>query len=174
MSIYTKTGDQGETSLFGGIRIKKNDQQVKAYGVIDELSSFIGLVISTIKTETDREFLTEIQRDLHKIMAILSGSRIDLRNQQKRIIIIEKKIDAPEKKLLPLRRFILPQGGLESSWFHVLRTVCRRAERSAVGFVLNTKKPKKEYDIIIKYLNRLSDYFFVMARVYNRKKEIVT
>lgn len=174
MSIYTKTGDGGETSLFGGVRVKKNDQQVKAYGVVDELEAFIGILITKIKSTPDKEFLTEIQHDLYKVMNTLSGGKKGIQISANDVTKLEKKIDAIEKKLPKLTRFILQQGSELSAWFHIVRTVCRRAERSTVGFVLSADSPKKEHEIVIKYLNRLSDYFFVMARFYNHKKEIVT
>lgn len=166
MPIYTKTGDKGETSLFGGKRINKSHPQVEAYGTVDELTSFIGLVSSKLKNKYDRLFLIEIQRDLWKIMAALSGAKEDLSNLSKRVLIFEKRIDGLEKKLPKLRRFILPGGTELSSWFQVLRVVCRRAERNVVR--LNKES------VIIQYLNRLSDLFFVMARSYGKGKEIST
>lgn len=166
MPIYTKTGDKGKTSLFGGKRIGKSHPQVESYGTVDELTSFIGLISSKLKNKKDRLFLIEIQMDLWKIMAVLSGTKKDLSNLSKRVLVFEKRIDGLEKKLPKLRRFILPGGTELSSWFHVLRVICRRTERSVVR--LNKES------IIIQYLNRLSDLFFVMARWYGKGKEINT
>lgn len=166
MSIYTRTGDAGTTGLYGGKRILKSDLQVEAYGSIDELTSFIGLVIVKIKNKKDKLFLISLQKDLHQIMASLSGAKTDLEFLfEKKVLSFENKIDELEKKLPKLTKFILPGGTEISSWFHILRVICRRAERNVVRFNNNI--------IIVKYLNRLSDLLFVMARTYGKNKEIV-
>ena len=165
MPIYTKTGDSGETSLFGGKRVKKYDKQIEAYGSVDELSSHIGLVISRLKDKRHIELLTLIQKDLYIMMATLSGAKTELKDLKKHITIFEKDIDLIDKKLGKLTRFILPQGGEVASLFHIARTVCRRAERDVVRFSNN--------GIIVKYFNRLSDLLFMMARWYGREKEVV-
>src|SRR3990172_3543663 len=176
MAIYTRTGDRGETSLFGGKRISKSSIQVEAYGSVDELSSSLGLVIAKLPKK-EKIFLTEIQKDLYKIMAHLSGSKLDLSFLDLRVKNFEKKIDGVEKKLPRLTRFILPGGTELSSWFHILRTVCRRSERSVVKYFekLTTDNrpalPAGRQLMTIKYLNRLSDLFFTLARWYGRQKE---
>ncbi|HEX7543096.1 MAG TPA: cob(I)yrinic acid a,c-diamide adenosyltransferase [Patescibacteria group bacterium] len=166
MSIYTRTGDAGTTGLYGGKRILKSDLQVEAYGSIDELTSFIGLVANKLINKKDKLFLISLQKDLYQIMAVLSGAKIDLQFLfEKKVLSFENKIDELEKKLPKLTKFILPGGTEISSWFHILRVICRRAERNVVRFNNNI--------IIVKYLNRLSDFLFVMARTYGKNKEIV-
>lgn len=177
MKIYTKTGDRGETSLFGGIRISKSSLQVEAYGSVDELTSFIGLVIAKLKNEKEKVFLSKIQKELYQIMASLSGADNDLKNLKISVLEFEKKIDALDRKLPKLNRFILPQGTELSGWFHILRTVCRRTERNTVKLL--GKKILKSYHpkvlkSIIQYLNRLSDLFFMLARWYGKGEEIST
>src|SRR3990167_3453030 len=117
MSIYTRTGDKGTTSLFGGKRVSKSDHQVEAYGSVDELSSFVGLLVSKLRT-TNHE-LINIQKDLYKIMAYLSGAKVDVRFLDRRVLDFEKEIDTIEKKLSRLTRFILPGGNEVSSLFHI-------------------------------------------------------
>ncbi|MBI5123402.1 cob(I)yrinic acid a,c-diamide adenosyltransferase [Candidatus Roizmanbacteria bacterium] len=166
MSIYTRTGDSGTTGLYGGKRLSKSDLQVEAYGSIDELTSFIGLVVNKLINRKDKLFLISLQKDLYQIMAVLSDAKIDLKFLfEARVLSFEKKIDGLEKKLPKLNKFILPGGNEISSWFHILRVVCRRAERNAVRFNNNI--------IIVKYLNRLSDLLFVMARNYGKNNEVV-
>ncbi|PIQ72357.1 ATP:cob(I)alamin adenosyltransferase [Candidatus Roizmanbacteria bacterium CG_4_10_14_0_2_um_filter_36_35] len=165
MSIYSRTGDKGTTSLYRGKRVSKSDPRVEVYGSFDELTSFIGLVAVKIKNKKDKEFLTEIQRDLYKIMSYLSGVKLSLDFLNNRVLKFENKIDQLDKKLAQLNKFILPGGTEISSWFHVLRTVCRRAERNMVKYSFSLK--------IIRYLNRLSDLLFVLARTYGKNKEIV-
>ena len=174
MKIYTKTGDLGETSLYGGRRVVKNDLQVETYGTVDELSSFLGLSISKTPT-SEKQFLIEIQKDLWKVMAVLSGSTDDLSFLEERIAAFEKKIDTLTKKLPELRRFILPGGNELSSLFHVTRTICRKAERRCVGLGNAHLKLKiKNFKLIVKYLNRLSDLLFTYARWYGKNEEITT
>lgn len=199
MAIYTKTGDDGTTGLFGGKRVKKYDAQIEAYGSVDELTSFIGIVIAKLppspsrhqdygrqarlrrarKKEKDRELLAHIQKDLYEMMGVLClpagrqvGGTVELKAIEKHIQLFEKKIDELDKKLPKLTRFILPQGTETSSWFHVLRTVCRRAERNVVRFF--NGQSLRDREIIVQYLNRLSDLFFMMARWYGKGKEVVT
>lgn len=172
MSIYTKTGDDGTTAIFLGKRVKKYDLQIEAYGSVDELTSFLGVVISKLKKDKDKDLLTRVQKDLYLIMGVLCGGTVDLGAAKTRIVKFETDIDTLEKKLPKLTRFILPQGTEVSSWFHVLRTVCRRAERNVVYFF--SRKTLPEQEIIVQYLNRLSDFLFMKAREYNEKKEVLT
>ena len=165
MSIYTKTGDDGTTALYGGKKLLKSDLQVEVYGSVDELTSFIGLVKDKIKNKNDKLFLISLQKDFYQIMAFLSGAKLDLKFLEEKVLTFEKKIDELEKKLPKLNRFILPGGTEISSWFQILRVICRRAERNVVRFNNNI--------IIVKYLNRLSDLLFVMARNYGKNKEVV-
>ncbi len=170
MAIYTKTGDKGETSLYGGVRVPKNDKRVEAYGSVDELTSFVGLVLPDVEKQ-DQKLLTDIQKYLYKIMAFLSGASMDFSAFPKEIKKHEHYIDKESSTLPKLRRFILPQGTKISTLFHIIRSVCRRAERTAVPL---QKSPKEngDFEIILQYMNRLSDLFFIMARKYNKGKEI--
>lgn len=175
MTIYTRTGDNGKTSLYGGKRVLKSDLQVEAYGTVDELTSFIGLICSKIKKKQDKDFLLEIQKNLYLMMAYLSGKDIDLSFLEKKVKEFENKIDQLDKKLSRLNRFIISGGREISSWFHILRTVCRRAERETIKYFTTTNQQPatSNQQLITKYLNRLSDLFFVFARFYNRRKEVV-
>lgn len=161
MKIYTKTGDNGTTSLFGGQRVLKSDLQVMAYGSVDELSSFIGLLIEKVSV-SDKQFLTNVQDNLYVIMSLLSGAPEQNNTLEKNVIEIEKRIDEIEKSLPKLTLFILPQGSEASALAHIARAVCRRAEREVV----------RSFDKIqiLQYLNRLSDFLFVLARFYNKKE----
>lgn len=161
MKIYTKTGDDGTTSLFGGQRLPKTDPQVNAYGTVDELSSFIGLLIEKV-SKTDKQFLTEIQQNLYVIMSLLSGAPVKNTLLQEGVQNLEKRIDNIELNLPKLTHFILPQGSEASSLAHISRTLCRRAEREIVKI--------KPLSLILQYINRLSDFLFVLARQYTKKE----
>jgi len=171
MSIYTRTGDDGTTSLYGGKRVSKANPQVEAYGSLDELSSVLGIVISFHPNKQHVAFLSNIQGQLHGIMAYVSGARIDLTRYNIKTSLIEKKIDEITKTLPPLSKFILPQGTQISVFFHLARTVCRRAERHIVAYMQNQPKINKKLLIVVGYLNRLSDLLFMLARTYNTKHE---
>ena len=172
MKIYTKTGDKGKTSLFGGQRVLKSHHRVEAYGSVDELNSFIGLLRDSIDDEHVRFFLFDIQNDLFVIGSHLatppekenlkSGKhRLSIRDiEEKDIVKMEHEIDVMNEQLQPMTHFILPGGAIPVSYCHVARTVCRRAERICVK--LNEESTIKQ--LFITYLNRLSDYLFVLAR----------
>src|SRR3989339_610967 len=170
MPIYTRTGDNGTTSLFGGKRISKADCQVETYGSIDELTSYIGLVIVKIKNKQDKNLLIEIQKDLYQIMSFLSGAKIDLLKLENKVLVFEKTIDEIEEKLPKLNKFIIPGGNEISSLFQINRVICRKAERRNIDYFNKNKITSNELRII-KYLNRLSDLFFDMARKYGKNKE---
>ncbi|OGK42043.1 ATP:cob(I)alamin adenosyltransferase [Candidatus Roizmanbacteria bacterium RIFCSPLOWO2_01_FULL_35_13] len=170
MPIYTKTGDKGTTALFGGKRVSKADLQVEAYGSVDELTSYIGLVNSKIKNQKAKLFLIEVQKDLYKIMGYLAGSKSNIKYLDGRVKDFENKIDEIDKKLPRLTKFILPGGSELSSWFHVLRTVCRRSERSVIRYSESLEIGNWKLEII-RYLNRLSDLFFTLARSHNKGKD---
>lgn len=168
VKIYTKVGDEGETFTLGGIKVRKNDPRIEAYGDIDELTSWIGVIIShldEIKDISEKErivsFLTLIQNRLFDTGTLVIGMKIDDVNEW--TTDIEKEIDYIEDKLPPLRKFILPGGSKVSSFVHIARCVCRRAERSVVELSSLVDVDKS----IIKFLNRLGDYFFVLARYLN-------
>lgn len=166
MSIYTRTGDDGTTALFGGKRLLKSDLQIEAYGGLDELSAYLGLLISKTKNKDDKELFTFIQKDLYQMMGYLAGAKINLDYLAKEIIKFEKIIDTLELKLPKLTQFILPQGTELSVHAHIARTICRRAERSVVRYDNALK-------IVIRYLNRLSDLLFMFARTYNTNEVVV-
>ncbi|MDO5446907.1 MAG: cob(I)yrinic acid a,c-diamide adenosyltransferase [Prevotellaceae bacterium] len=161
MKIYTKTGDKGQTCLVDGSRISKDDIRLEAYGTSDELSSFIGLLIANIKDADDQRFLLQIQNDMFLIGAALATPTFTKCNIAP--TEIETEIDRIQQTLPPLHSFILPGGSVEASLSHVCRTVCRRFERCTVSLA---KTAEIDENISI-YLNRLSDYFFVLARKCN-------
>jgi len=183
MKIYTKTGDTGTTALFGGTRVPKDHIRIESYGTVDELNSHIGLIRDQDFNAHYKDILIEIQDRLFTVGAILATppEKEVLKNGEKRlqnlgiiesdIELLEKEIDAMEEALPPMTHFVLPGGHTTVSYCHIARCVCRRAERLAVH--LDHNEPVAE--IAIKYLNRLSDYLFVLARKlsYDLKAEEV-
>ena len=171
MKIYTKTGDGGDTSLFGGTRVPKDDLRVTAYGEVDELNAAVGFAASLEPQAFDAAFLQTIQRDLFTIGAELASpdpGRVDKalggpRIGEPQIGMLEHMIDGHEAKLQPLQDFILPGGTPKAAAFHLARTVCRRAERAVVSLA----REQKISPAIVQYLNRLSDLLFVLARATN-------
>jgi cob(I)alamin adenosyltransferase len=167
MKIYTRTGDHGQTSLFGGARVAKNDVRIEAYGTVDELSSYIG-VARTLPVPSDVDAsLNQVQVDLFEVGAHLAspGTSRFPGVDAARIEELERAIDAMERELTPLTTFILPGGSSSAAHLHVARTVCRRAERLVVA--LEDESPATVSTIA--YLNRLSDYLFVAARFSNQR-----
>lgn len=172
MSIATKTGDKGDTGLFGGRRVKKHDLQVEAYGGMDEATCFIGLAYESISNPAIRELLTDIQYNLYIIMAYLSDGPMDQKKVQAHLKHVENEITHLEDTLPKLTRFILPQGSEEASRLQIARAMIRSAERRVVAFI-DTKKEQTQDDVLIlKYLNRLSDLFFMLARLYSEDEKI--
>jgi cob(I)alamin adenosyltransferase len=165
MSIYTRTGDDGTTAFFGGKRVLKCEELVDVYGSLDELNSWVGLISSQIKDKGLRSFLSLIQSDLFTIGSVLAGWKGNLTNVGKRVPKMEQRIDAMEKTLPKLRNFILPGGSPSGARIHVARGICRRVERQAVAL----SRKQSVDSVILKYLNRLSDLFFVLARYINQK-----
>ena len=171
--IYTKTGDDGHTALFGGGRVEKDHVRVEAYGDVDELNAVIGAARATDMMPRVDEILAPVQRDLFAIGALLATPHPEKHKEQlekarlsdKRIAQLEQAIDDCEEELEPLKAFILPGGTAKSSALHVARTVCRRAERSVITLQRTDAVPQ----IIVVYLNRLSDLLFVLARVANKR-----
>ena len=165
MKIYTKTGDEGMTSLVGGKRVKKCCARLDSYGSVDELNSFIGLLVTYITDEADIAFLQKIQRELFMVggslATDLSVSEARCEVTQAMISDIESEIDRLSAALPPLRSFVVPGGSRAAALAHVCRTVCRRAERCV--FALIEEGGAVEENVAV-YLNRLSDYFFVLAR----------
>lgn len=175
MLIYTKTGDTGTTSLAGGQRIKKNNLRIESYGTSDELNSFIGLAISFGTDDLTTKYLTQIQNqifDLGADLSILPEDKIKFKLQEfdySYTKSLEEMIDHITQKLDPLKEFILPGGSKTSSYLHACRTICRRTERQVITLseAVDDINPN-----CIKYLNRLSDLLFVLARYENHVKQI--
>lgn len=173
MKIYTKTGDSGETGLFGGGRIPKDSLRVAAYGEVDELNATLGLVRALDPQEFADALLQGIQRDLFTIGAQLAApdpdklqkalSRSGAAIGDSDIAALENAIDGHEARLEPLKNFILPGGAPKAATMHVARTVCRRAERAVVAL----SRREQISPAILRYLNRLSDLLFVLARAAN-------
>jgi len=164
MQVYTGTGDKGETSLASGERIKKHHPLLEAYGTLDELNSVIGYTRTLCDDEEMDRILEDVQRTLFKVGASLAGSKMKISEGD--IKNVERLIDRYDAKLEPLHGFILPTGIPLASSLHMCRSVCRRAERR-VSLLLETTIA---YTTELKYLNRLSDLFFVMARYANLKR----
>ena len=173
MNIYTRTGDRGQTGLFGGGRVAKDDPRVEAYGDVDELNAALGLARAIELMPRVDEVLVPIQRDLFAIGALLATPDRDKMHEQlakarvdgDRVAQLEGAIDAGEAELEPLRAFVLPGGTPKAAALHVARTVCRRAERRVVALAHDVEIP----ELVVIYLNRLSDLLFVLARVANRR-----
>ncbi len=172
--IYTKTGDSGETSLYQGKRLVKSALAVEAYGQIDELNSFIGLSLSQINQFELRQFLKAVQHDLFTIGAFLAGySRKEELNLEIRVLEMEKVIDELTQKLPQLNNFLLPDGSQSASLLHVVRGVARRTERAVVRFFQSREVSYLSLSgqkTVLKYLNRLSDFLFMLARFVNWKE----
>ena len=174
MKIYTKTGDLGETGVIAGKRISKSELVIEANGALDEATSYIGWAREQVEEDDIRLLMSEIQHDLYEIMGYLAGAKIDIAIFEDKISAFEKEIDKITTKLPALKRFILPQGGEATTRLHIARTMIRSAERRVVRYV----KEKSKYHegisakafqgdlLMIKYLNRLSDLFFTLARKY--------
>ena len=172
MPIYTKTGDKGKTSLFGGKRVLKHELQVEAYGGVDEATSFIGFAFESIDDKKTKELLSEIQMTLYSIMAYLSGAKLDHKKLDSQVIYLERNIDFLEKNLPKLVRFILPQGSEVTVRLHLARTSVRNAERRIGEFIHNKKVKNHQDAVVLRYINRLSDLFFMLARKYSRDEKL--
>lgn len=167
MKIYTKTGDKGTTSLFGGKRVPKYHIRVDAYGTVDELNSYLGLLRDSIDDTVVRKRLLRIQKELFVLGGVLATPPEKKSKKKKSLLItsemiqlLEEEIDEMEKGLPTMTHFILPGGHITVSYCHIARNVCRRAERISVQ--LAEKREVSEF--VLGYLNRLSDYLFVLAR----------
>lgn len=166
MKIYTKTGDKGTTALFGGKRVSKADLRIDTYGTIDELNSWIGMVRDLEVNQKRKDVLVEIQDRLFTIGSILAtepgNTKVKIPSlAEADILFLEKEIDAMDAALPPMRFFVLPGGHTVISHCHVARTVCRRSERLIIALHAQETVP----DEVIKYINRLSDYLFVLSRM---------
>ncbi len=171
VKIYTKTGDAGDTGLFGGGRVQKDDPRVEAYGDVDELNAVLGLARAIEPMPRVDEILIPMQRDLFSIGALLATPDREKMERhlakanidERRISDLERAIDDCEKELEPLKAFIIPGGSRKGAVLHVARTVCRRAERRVVALQREVEIPP----LVVIYLNRLSDLLFTLARVAN-------
>jgi len=171
MKIYTKTGDEGKTSLFDNSRVWKSDERIMSYGAIDELNSSIGIALSLELDDEVKNILIKIQNDLFVVGSDLANPDMSdkkIRTTRDMSVFLEQKIDLLEPQLEPLTSFILPGGTLLASILHLSRTISRRAETHVVALSKN-EEINKEAAI---YLNRLSDLMFILARVTNNRKKI--
>ena len=165
MKVYTKTGDKGQTSLFGGKRVPKQHVRIEAYGTVDELNSYIGLIRDQEMDQEDVTFMIDIQDRLFTLGSILAT---DPENQKVKtpelheedVLRLEQKMDEMNDNLPEMRSFVLPGGHTTVSYCHIARCVCRRAERLTTLL----SETEKVDEIVIRYLNRLSDYLFVLSR----------
>ncbi|WLV24042.1 cob(I)yrinic acid a,c-diamide adenosyltransferase [Aciduricibacillus chroicocephali] len=173
MKLYTKTGDQGETALIGA-RVAKDNIRVEAYGTIDELNCFVGSAVA----ELDANHFADLLEDLETIQHELFDAGSDLANVTAKRVLklsetavtnLEDRIDTLSEEAPEIERFILPGGTKAAAALHIARTVCRRAERSVVTLI---NKEKDVPDVPLRYLNRLSDYFFAAARVANSRVDV--
>jgi cob(I)alamin adenosyltransferase len=175
-SVYTRTGDKGTTGLVGGTRIKKSDPRIHLYGEVDELNSHIGLGVSYLDKNFDKTFLHEIQSalfDLGSNLACEKEKRLEYKLPQIKdslIVKLENEIDKMDSTLPPLKTFVLPGGTVEASAFHVCRTVSRRVERQMVDF--EEQHPGEIPESALRFMNRLSDYFFILSRYLNQAKKV--
>ena len=171
MKIYTKTGDEGKTSLFDNSRVWKSDQRIMSYGAVDELNSSLGIALSLELDHEIKDILIKLQNDLFIVGSDLANPDMSdqkIRTTNEMITFLEQKIDLLEPQLEPLTSFILPGGTLLASIIHLSRTIARRAETHVIALSQNEEINK---DAAI-YLNRLSDLMFIMARAINQRKNI--
>jgi cob(I)alamin adenosyltransferase len=171
VKIYTRTGDGGETALFDGTRVSKADDRVAAYGEVDELNAALGVARAAGTDPGIAETIARVQRELHAIAARLADPRHHIAPRVEKATLagehvarLEREIDACDRELPPLRRFILSGGSPQGAALHLARTVCRRAERRIVGLGPDAVEPA-----VLTYVNRLSDLLFVLARVANHR-----
>lgn len=189
MKVYTRTGDKGQTSLFGGERVPKTHARVMAYGSLDELNSFLGLCVATCRDQqsptqysAEVEWLLRVQRDLFALGSWLASKEASERAARgeeafegarknrthidgSRVTELERQIDAWESQLTPMTTFVLPGGSMPAAQTHVARSLCRRAEREVI---LLRDHGETVPELVIQYLNRLADALFVFARHLNR------
>lgn len=163
--IYTKTGDKGETSLIGGVRVPKFHIRIESYGTVDELNSYIGVIIDGLNGAPYSKVLREVQDRLFTIGSVLASDPVKSKMKipdvhEADIELLEREMDAMDATLPELKNFVLPGGNTVASHCHVARCICRRAERIVVHLASETEVP----DIIVRYLNRLSDYLFMLSR----------
>lgn len=169
MKIYTKTGDKGQTSLIGGTRVAKHHIRIEAYGTVDELNSWIGLIRDQNIDDHSKKILIEIQDRLFTIGASLASdpekSKMKIPDlKEEDITLLEKEIDKMNESLPEMKNFVLPGGHTTVSYCHIARCVCRRAERNTI----HLSEENFVAELVVKYLNRLSDYIFVISRKFTQ------
>ena len=176
--IYTGTGDKGTTSLVGGQRVSKASERIESYGTLDELNSFIGLLMTAMEEGPDTEFLSFVQHKLFNIGSYLATDQetteiqVPSRVSEESVERMEREIDRIDGELPKMKAFILPGGCRSAALAHVCRTVCRRAERE----IYRLAETAPVEDLVLKFINRLSDYLFVLARkecIQHNGKEII-
>lgn len=173
MRIYTKTGDKGQTSIIGG-QVDKDDIRVEAYGTVDELNSFVGMAVAQLKGEIFQDIMEDLEKIQHELfdcggdLASISEKR-PLKLVEEAVYYLEKRIDTFMDETPALEKFILPGGSEAASTIHVARTITRRAERLVVTLM---KADEQIPTLPLQYLNRLSDYFFALARVINYRSKV--
>lgn len=163
MRIYTKTGDRGETGLFDGTRVAKDSLRVESYGTVDELDSYVGLARNYVTDHSIKELFLKIQRDLFVVSSQLASpdnNRLPKLISEEEILFLEKTIDEYINKIPKIDKFIVPGSNLCSASIHVARTICRRAERR----ILTLSRHENVDELVIKYMNRLSDCLYAVAR----------
>lgn len=170
MKIYTKTGDKGTTALFGGKRVSKAHDRINAYGTVDELNSYIGLLRDQKVNEPNKSILIEIQDRLFTLGSILAteqgNTKVNIPEiAESDIAFLENEIDKMNERLPDMRNFILPGGHQSVSFCHIARCVCRRAERLTIAL----SEHEEVAEVVVKYLNRLSDYLFVLSRLMTKE-----
>ncbi len=174
MKIYTRTGDEGKTGLFGGPRVTKDSARIEAYGAVDELNAALGLARAQGIENTFDDPLARVQNELFNLGAALASPGAKNTGLPgltgEHVVRLEQEIDGWEATLLPLTQFILPGGALSAAQLHVARTICRRAERRVV--TLAADEQEHVPPTIVIYLNRLSDWLFVLARAVNQAKNV--
>ena len=171
MKIYTKTGDDGKTGLQNGSRISKSNPRILAYGAVDEINSFLGMILSEQIDDDMKKLFTKIQNDLFVTGSDLSNPNLsDTKNRvsNEMVNFLEESIDCFEKELDPITNFILPGGILVASWAHISRAITRRAESNVIALA----EKEKINNLCAVYLNRLSDLLFVIARTINKRNGI--
>jgi cob(I)alamin adenosyltransferase len=163
--IYTKTGDEGYTSLAGGKRVLKTHPRIEAYGTVDELNTFIACLLDVVDDREDREFLLRIQNNLFTVGGYLAteSKEKSCAVSPEEIRLLEEDMDRIDELIPPLKAFVLPGGSPANSLAHVCRTVCRRAERC----IYRVSEQEEIDSVVLKYINRLSDYFFLFSRKQN-------
>jgi cob(I)alamin adenosyltransferase len=168
--IYTKKGDKGETSLIGGSRVAKSDDRIEAYGTLDELNAFVGLIRDFSVDADEKKTMNEIQQQIFIAESLFAADSEEALAKlpeltEENIVMLEQEIDRMNQRLPELTHFLIPGGHPVVSYCHIARTVCRRAERLLVK--INSTLP--QHQLAIKYINRLSDYLFVLARFVGRE-----